>query len=244
MNGKKILVIDDDINLCQIIKYTFKSVDIAVVTAVNGQEGLRQFYAHHPNLVLLDIRMPIMDGWETCREIRKLSNVPIIMLTTLHRDEEAIRGFNCGADDFVNKPFNSQVLLARVQAALRRADLPNDDPKPISYSDNYLVVDLERRRVLKEGKSVKLSAREFDLLSYLLINAGRVLTYQQILDKVWGWEYRDNVEYIHVYLSHLRRKLEQDPKNPTYFVTEHGVGYRFEKPTAYPPSLPKTQFTS
>lgn len=231
MKGKKILVIDDDINLCQIIKYTFKRVAAEVFTAVNGQEGLQQLFNHHPDLVLLDIHMPIMDGWETCREIRKLTHVPIIMLTTLHRDNEVIRGFNCGADDFVSKPFNSQVLLARVQAVLRRAELPKTSTKPVAYSDDYLIVDLENRRVMVRGKLVKLSAREFDLLTYLLTNAGRVLTYQQILDRVWGWEYRDNTDYIHVYLSHLRRKLEKDPKNPTYLLTEHGVGYRFEKPS-------------
>jgi DNA-binding response OmpR family regulator len=230
MNGKKILVIDDDINLCQLIKYTFLSLGIEVYTAANGQEGLRQFFNQRPDLVLLDIRMPIMDGWQTCQEIRKLSDVPIIMLTTFHRDDEVIRGLNLGADDFVSKPFNSEVLIARTKAALRRAELPSETRKPISYNDNYLVVDLENRRVHVYGRPVKLSAREYDLLTLLLTNAGRVLTYEQILDRVWGWEYRDNTDYIHVYLSHLRRKIEKDPKNPRYLITEHGIGYRFEKP--------------
>ena len=230
MNGKKILVIDDDINLCQLIKYTFLSLGIEVYTAANGQEGLRQFFNQRPDLVLLDIRMPIMDGWQTCQEIRKLSDVPIIMLTTFHRDDEVIRGLNLGADDFVSKPFNSEVLIARTKAALRRAELPSETRKPISYNDNYLVVDLENRRVHVYGRPVKLSAREYDLLTLLLTNAGRVLTYEQILDRVWGWEYRDNTDYIHVYLSHLRRKIEKDPKNPRYLITENGIGYRFEKP--------------
>lgn len=230
MNGKKILVIDDDINLCQLIKHTFMSLGLEVYTAVNGQEGLRQFFNQRPDLVLLDIRMPIMDGWQTCQEIRKLSDVPIIMLTTFHRDDEVIRGLNLGADDFVSKPFNRELLIARTKAVLRRAELPSVTPKPISYNDNYLVVDLENRRVHVHGRPVKLSAREYDLLTLLLTNAGRVLTYEQILDRVWGWEYRDNTDYIHVYLSHLRRKIEEDPKNPRYLITEHGVGYRFEKP--------------
>jgi two-component system KDP operon response regulator KdpE len=230
MNSKKILVIDDDINLCQLIKYTFMGLGAEVYTAINGQEGIRQFFNHRPDLVLLDIRMPIMDGWETCKEIRKLSHVPIIMLTTFHRDDEVVRGLNLGADDYVSKPFDSKVLIARTMAALRRAELPSETRKPISYNDNYLVVDLENRRVHVYGRPVKLSAREYDLLTLLLTNAGRVLTYEQILDRVWGWEYRDNTDYIHVYLSHLRRKIEQDPKNPRYLITEHGIGYRFEKP--------------
>jgi DNA-binding response OmpR family regulator len=230
MNSKKILVIDDDINLCQLIKYTFMGLGAEVYTAVNGQEGIRQFFNHRPDLVLLDIRMPIMDGWETCKEIRKLSHVPIIMLTTFHRDDEVVRGLNLGADDYVSKPFDSKVLIARTMAALRRAELPSETLKPISYNDNYLVVDLENRRVHVYGRPVKLSAREYDLLTLLLTNAGRVLTYEQILDRVWGWEYRDNTDYIHVYLSHLRRKIEKDPKNPRYLITEHGIGYRFEKP--------------
>jgi DNA-binding response OmpR family regulator len=230
MNSKKILVIDDDINLCQLIKYTFMGLGAEVYTAVNGQEGIRQFFNHRPDLVLLDIRMPIMDGWETCKEIRKLSHVPIIMLTTFHRDDEVVRGLNLGADDYVSKPFDSKVLIARTMAALRRAELPSETLKPISYNDDYLVVDLENRRVHVYGRPVKLSAREYDLLTLLLTNAGRVLTYEQILDRVWGWEYRDNTDYIHVYLSHLRRKIEKDPKNPRYLITEHGIGYRFEKP--------------
>jgi len=230
MNSKKILVIDDDINLCQLIKYTFMGLGAEVYTAINGQEGIRQFFNHRPDLVLLDIRMPIMDGWETCKEIRKLSHVPIIMLTTFHRDDEVVRGLNLGADDYVSKPFDSKVLIARTMAALRRAELPSETLKPISYNDNYLVVDLENRRVHVYGRPVKLSAREYDLLTLLLTNAGRVLTYEQILDRVWGWEYRDNTDYIHVYLSHLRRKIEKDPKNPRYLITEHGIGYRFEKP--------------
>ncbi len=230
MNGKRILVIDDDVNFCQIIRFTFKREGAAVFTALNGVEGLQKLHSVQPDLILLDIAMPLMDGWETCLAIRRVSNVPIIMLTTIHRDDEIIRGLNYGADDFISKPFRTEILLARANAALRRAEMPQNEQKNASFRDDYLSIDLEERRVSVNGKKVKLSAREFNLLALLLSNAGRVLTYEQILDKVWGWEYRDNSEYIHVYLSQLRRKLEQDPKNPVYLITEHGVGYRFERP--------------
>ncbi|MCP5094345.1 MAG: response regulator transcription factor [Chloroflexi bacterium] len=229
MEGKKILIIDDDINLSHILHHTFKREGATVYTAADGREGLHLFFSHRPDLVLLDIRMPDIDGWETCRQIRLLSNTPIIMLTTLNRNEEVVRGLDLGADDFVTKPFSRDVLLARARATLRRnEELTTEQPKAI-YRDDYLVVDLQERCVLVKGEQIKLSAREFDLLSYLVENAGRILTHQQILDRIWGWEYRNNPDYLHVYFSHLRRKLEKDPKNPEYLRTEHGVGYRFYK---------------
>jgi DNA-binding response OmpR family regulator len=154
------------------------------------------------------------------------------MLTTLNKDEEIIRGLDYGADDFVSKPFSRDVVLARARALLRRTEAPFELDGQATYSDDYLVVNLEKRRVLVRGESVQLTATEFRLLSYLLQNAGQVLTYRTILDKVWGWEYQDSVDYVHVYLSHLRRKIEEDPRNPKYLQTERGVGYRFEKQTS------------
>jgi DNA-binding response OmpR family regulator len=229
MENKKILVIDDDVNLSQMIKFTFSRAGALVYTAVDGREGLHRFYEHRPDLVILDVRMPDVDGWETCRQMRMFSNVPVIMLTTLNKDEEIIRGLDCGADDFVSKPFSREVLLARARALLRRTEAPFELDGQVTYSDDYLVVNLEKRRVLVQGQMVQLTATEFRLLSYLLQNAGQVLTYRTILDKVWGWEYQDSVDYVHVYLSHLRRKIEEDPRNPRYLLTERGVGYRFEK---------------
>lgn len=229
MQNKKILVIDDDVNLAQMIKFTFSRAGAHVYTAVDGREGLHRFYDNRPDLVILDVRMPDIDGWETCRQIRMFSNVPIIMLTTLNKDEEIIHGLDYGADDFVSKPFSRDVLLARARALLRRTETPFDTDGRVAYSDNYLVVNLEKRRVLVRGEPVQLTATEFRLLSYLLQNAGQVLTYGTILDKVWGWEYQDSIDYVHVYLSHLRRKIEEDPRNPKYLLTERGVGYRFEK---------------
>jgi len=229
MQSKKILVIDDDYNLCQMIKFSFNRVGAQVFTASDGREGLHQFYAHRPDLVVLDVRMPDVDGWETCRQIRLLSNTPIIMLTTLDKDDEIIRGLNYGADDFVTKPFSREVLMARVRALLRRSEAPSEAPTASSYSDGYLTVDLAKHLVFLRDKPVQLTATEFRLLAFLVQNAGQVLTYQTILDRVWGWEYQDSSDYVHVYLSHLRRKLEEDPRNPRYLLTERGVGYRFAK---------------
>ena len=179
--------------------------------------------------MILDVRMPDINGWETCRQIRLLSNVPIIMLTTLDNDEDVIRGLDYGADDFVTKPFSREVLLARARAVLRRSEQLAEPEDQQSYNDSYLLIDLRKHRVQVDGQAVQLSSTEFRLLAYLLQNAGQVLTYQNILDKVWGWEYQDSIDYVHVYVSHLRRKLEADPRNPRYLLTERGIGYRFER---------------
>ena len=229
MRGKKILVIDDDINLGQAIKLTFARAGAEVLTAVDGRDGLRQFYEHRPDLVILDVRMPDIDGWETCRQIRLLSNVPIIMLTTMNRDEDILQGFDYGADDFVTKPFSREVLLARARAVMRRTELLNEAEDHSIYHDQYLNIDLRKRRIIVNGGQVQLTATEFRLLAYLLQNADQILTYQNILDKVWGWEYQNNIDYVHVYISHLRKKLEADPRNPQYVRTERGVGYRFQR---------------
>ena len=229
MNDKKILIIDDDVNLGQTIKLTFARVGAEVFTAVDGRDGLRQFYEYRPDLVILDVRMPDINGWETCRQIRLLSNVPIIMLTTLDNDEDVIRGLDYGADDFVTKPFSREILLARARAVLRRSEQLADPEDLQIYNDSYLLIDLRKHRVQVDGQAVQLRSTEFRLLAYLLQNAGQVLTYQNILDKVWGWEYQDSIDYVHVYASHLRRKLEADPRNPCYLLTERGIGYRFER---------------
>ena len=229
MKGKKILVIDDDIDMCQILDITFTMEGALVFTANSGREGLRKFYEERPHLVLLDIHMPEMNGWETCSQIRLLSDVPIIMLTRLNSAEEIVRGLDVGADDFISKPFDNSILLARSRAVLRRLVKTAVPSSKAPYADGYLTIDLERGEVLVQSKPVKLTATEYQLLTYLLKNAGHTLSYEQILENVWGWEYRESIDYVHVYISHLRRKLEKDAKNPLYFITLHGTGYRFEK---------------
>jgi two-component system KDP operon response regulator KdpE len=232
MQGKKILVIDDDINLCHSIKIDFSRAGATVFTATDGQSGLQQFYQHQPDLVILDIRMPVMNGWETCRQIRLLAQTPIIMLTSVNQEQDMVRGLNYGADDFVTKPFSRDVLAARVNAVLRRTEKPakeSDSGESVAYRDDKLVIDLKRRQVLLDGELVKLTSTEFKLLAYLVEHAGQILPYQTILTNVWGWEYQNDIDYVHVYISHLRRKIEREPRNPHYLINEHGVGYTFAR---------------
>lgn len=173
--------------------------------------------------------MPGMDGWEVCQRIRQVSEVPLIMLTALGKDTEIVQGLEYGADEYITKPVSMSVLLSRVQAVLRRAYLYESKQKPTIYGDGYLNIDLETGKVMIEGQSIKLSAIERRLLTYLYQHAGQVLTFEQILEHVWGKGYENNPEYVHVYISNLRKKIEPDPRRPIYFLTEHGLGYRFEK---------------
>jgi two-component system KDP operon response regulator KdpE len=230
MQGKRILIVDDDVYLLNLMTHIFGRQQAQVYTAADGVEGLRQFYAHQPDLVLLDLMMPDIDGWQVCRQMRQRSGVPIIMLSALDRDEHVVRGLECGADDYITKPFSQKVLLARIRAALRRAALANPAAQPSRYSDGHLSVDLEGRQVLVGAKPVKLSPTEYELLAYLVAHADRARTYHQILEAVWGSAYHNRVGHVHVYISRLRQKIEPDPANPRYLLTEHGVGYRFERP--------------
>jgi two-component system KDP operon response regulator KdpE len=230
MQGKRILIVDDDIYLLNLMTHIFGRRQAQVYTAADGVEGLRQFYAHQPDLVLLDLMMPDVDGWQVCRQIRQRSGVPIIMLSALDRDEHVVRGLDCGADDYITKPFSQKVLLARIRAALRRAALASPAAQPSRYSDGHLSVDLEGRQVLVGAKPVKLSPTEYELLAYLVAHADRTRTYRQILERVWGSAYHNCVGHVHVYISRLRQKIEPDPANPRYLPNEHGVGYRFERP--------------
>jgi DNA-binding response OmpR family regulator len=225
LQGKRILAIDDDPDLLWLINLAFSRAGAQVYTAADGQEGLRQFYAHRPHLVILDVMMPLLNGWHVCGRIRQVCDVPIIMLTVLKEDSDVVRGLDLGADDYVPKPFSMNVLLARARAALRRAMPPSTG----AYSNGYLTIDLDERRTLVRGQLVRLTATEHQLLAYLFQNADRVLSYQQILENVWGWEHHGDVNYVHVYISRLRKKLEKDPNNPQYLLNERGVGYCFQR---------------
>ena len=229
MDGKKVLVIDDDPALLRLVEYTFDGEGARVLTATNGVEGLRQFYSTQPDLVILDVAMPEMDGWTTCRNIRQLADVPIIMLTARGQNEDIVHGLDLGADDFIVKPFSVDVLVAHARAVLRRSAMPAVSEKAITYRDQHLTADLHERRVVVDGEPVKLTATEYRLLAYMVENAGRVLTFQQLLTNVWGWEYQDDFHQARLYIWRLRQKIEPDPKNPTYILTEYGVGYRFER---------------
>jgi two-component system KDP operon response regulator KdpE len=234
MPGKNVLIADDDAIMRQLVEQVIIRSGNNIYSAEDGADALHQFYTHQPDLVILDVTMPNMTGWEVCRHIRQFSSVPIIMLTAMGSERDILRGFEEGADDYVTKPFSANILQARIQAALRRGKGGAQAQQATTYSDDYLTLDLSQRRMLVGGKLVKLTATEYRLLSFLFQNTGQVLTFSQILENVWGGEYRDNSDYVHVYIWHLRKKLEKNPKNPQYILTEHGVGYRFEKAEVQP----------
>lgn len=227
MEGKRILVIDDDADLVELVRIAFAHAGAEVYSALDGREGLFRFGECHPDLILLDVMMPDLNGWETCRLFREFTDVPIIFLTALSEEAEVVRGLDCGAVDYVAKPFSPKVLLARARVALRVPAQAARSHKTASFDDGYLVVDGQGRRVLVAGEPVQLTLTEFRLLAYLSEHAGQVLTYEQILAHVWGREYTDSTDYVHVYVSHLRRKIEWDASRPAYIVNERGVGYRF-----------------
>lgn len=227
MNGKTILVIDDEPQMCRLITTIFQNEGARVVSAGTAQEGLEQFESQAPHLVILDIMLPGDDGRDVCQTIRESSDVPVILLTALSQGDEIVRGLDVGADDYVTKPFDRQVLLARARAVMRRAEAQSRKLDNLIFDDGYLMVDLSNRQITTEDEPVRLSATEYDLLRYLMRNPGRVCSFAEILENVWGKEYRYSDEYVHVYIWHLRRKLERDPKNPVYLISEHSVGYRF-----------------
>ncbi len=227
---EKILVVDDDVNLLRIVKVLLDGAGYEVLTATNGLEGLRTFYAARPDLVVMDVMMPEMDGLTLCRRIREVSEqLPVVMLTARDREQDIVAGLEAGADEYIVKPFQQREFLARIAAILRRQRAwASVLEQPITYADEYLTVDMTARQVTVAGQPVRLTPIEYNLLALLVRHAGQVLTSRQILENVWGWEYVDDIDYPRVYVWHLRKKIEPDPRQPTYILTEPGVGYRFQ----------------
>jgi two-component system KDP operon response regulator KdpE len=231
MQGKRILIVDDDPALVKLLERAFVSAGAEVYTAEDGEAGLARFFAHQPDLVILDILMPVLNGWETCARMKLFSDVPIILLTSLSEERDIIRGLESCSADYVTKPFSVKLLLARTMAVLREAETASARKVIAAYDNGYLRLDQETRQVEVRARPVDLTNTEYRLLVYLYRNAGRVVNYEQILAAVWGREYRDQTSYVHNYVSRLRQKLEPDPKNPEYLLTEHAVGYKFRKPS-------------
>jgi DNA-binding response OmpR family regulator len=225
----KLLLIEDDSNLIEALKLYLTTAGYLIATAADGREGLQKLFVDRPDLILLDIMMPKLDGWEVCSRIREVSNVPIIMLTARGQEEDKVRGLRMGADDYVSKPFSLRELEARIQSVLRRSSLSAPSRDRVLYADEELVIDSERWEVSRQGKPVELTATERRLLFLLAENMGRVLPTSRILEGVWGQEYVNEVDYVKLYIWRLRQKIEPNPSQPTYIRTEHGVGYRFVK---------------
>lgn len=226
----KVLIVDDEQAIRDALGRKLRRENFEVVTCGDGLEGLRAFHAERPDLVILDIIMPgNMDGLTVCRRIREVADTPVMMLSAQAiTEEDVIQGLNAGADEYLTKPIRLNEFVARVNALLRRSQLSVTEAEQ-GYNDGYLSIDLHRRHVHVNGRKVHLTPTEFKLLAVLLENAGRVVPQRDLLEQVWGREYIDDVYYPRVYVSQLRRKVEQDPANPVYILTEHRVGYRFEK---------------
>ena len=230
--AKKILLIDDDPAFLRLMEQVLTQQGFEALKANGGQEGLKLLFAEKPDMVLLDVSMPGMDGWQVCQRIREVADVPIIMLTGKQQGEEdVVRGLDYGADEYLFKPVRNRELVARVRAVLRRSDLPPaaETKREATYGDNYLSVDIAERKVIVKGERVKLTPREFRLFALLVENPGRILTHKELLEKVWGWEYTDDLDYVRIYISHLRQKIEPNAATPKYILTESGVGYYFQK---------------
>lgn len=223
----QILVVDDEPRMIDFIRMNLDLEGFHVLAAQNGIEALDVVRKYIPDLIILDVMMPKLDGFETLRMLREFSSVPVIMLTAKGEEEDKVRGLELGADDYVTKPFGARELVSRVKAVLRRVTSPVEPQEAVLEIDDRLSVDFNRREVIVAGERIKLRPTEYRLLYHLIENAGWTVPHEQLLAKVWGYEYRDEVHYVRLYVNYLREKIEEDPANPKYILTERGIGYRF-----------------
>jgi len=225
--NKTILVVDDEERMLRFIRLNLEHDGFQVIEAVKGHEALDKMRTGMPDLILLDVMLPDLDGFEVLKMVREISNIPIIMLTAKGEEDDRVKGLELGADDYVTKPFSPRELVSRVKAVLRRVESEGSGEEEVIEVDDRLKIDFNRREIWVEKELVKLRPTEYRLLYHLVQNAGWVLTYDQILSRVWGYEYRDEPHYVRLYINYLRQKLEKDPTQPKYILTERGIGYRF-----------------
>lgn len=224
---KLILIADDEARMRRFIEMNLNLEGYRVVEASDGLEAIERVRDDLPDLVLLDVMMPQLDGFEALRIIRETSTVPVIMLTVRDDESDKVKGLELGADDYVTKPFSPRELASRIKAVLRRTEMESPVDKSLIKVDDYLQIDLNRRQVFVDGEEVKLRPTEYRLLYHLVSNPGQTLTHEMILSKVWGYEYRDESQYVRLYITYLRQKIEPNPSKPKYILTNRGVGYYF-----------------
>jgi len=228
MDNRKILVVDDEPRMVQLITMNLKLEGFTVMSASDGYQALEKVTREMPDLVILDIMMPDMDGYETLKRIREISSVPVIFLSVLGEEQDRVRGLDLGADDYITKPFSPRELVSRIKAVLRRVELESGNRKSGEIVvDSDLRVNFDQRKVIVRGREVRLRPTEYRLLYQLVTNAGKLLTHETLLARVWGPEYQDEDQYVRLYITYLRQKIEEDPKNPKYILSERGLGYRF-----------------
>ena len=225
-----VLVVDDEPHVVRLVKANLEPSGYRILTATDGEQALRVVQSESPDLVILDIMLPKMDGYEVCRRIREFSPVPVIMLTARSAELDLVHGFDMGADDYLTKPFAANELLVRVRAVLRRSKWPEEVLAHHGFKAGPMEIDFAGHKVTVDGQAIKLSPTEYRLLAYLASNAGRVILHRELLRAVWGPEYGDESEYLRVYVRYLRQKLEPDPANPLYLLTQPGAGYIFHQP--------------
>jgi DNA-binding response OmpR family regulator len=225
--GMRVLVVDDESRMINFIRMNLELEGFQVIEAGNGLEALDMLRKHIPDLIILDVMMPQLDGFETLRMLREFSNVPVIMLTAKGEEEDKVRGLELGADDYITKPFGAREMVSRAKAVLRRINSVAEPSQAILQVDPRLAVDFNKREVIVVGEHIKLRPTEYRLLYHLIENAGWTVPHEQLLAKVWGYEYRDETHYVRLYVNYLREKVEEDPSNPKYILTERGIGYRF-----------------
>jgi two-component system KDP operon response regulator KdpE len=224
---KLILVVDDEARMVRFVRMNLELEGYQVAEAGSGMEALEKVRDELPDLVVLDVMMADMDGFETLRRLREISTVPVIMLTVKGDEEDRIRGLELGADDYVTKPFSPRELASRIQAVLRRAEMPSPVAKTALKIDDRLEIDFRKREVIADGERISLRPTEYRLLYHLVNNAGWIMTHEMLLSKVWGYEYREETGLLRLYITYLRKKIEPEPSDPRYILTERGVGYRF-----------------
>jgi DNA-binding response OmpR family regulator len=223
----RVLVVDDEQRMAKFIRLNLEHDGFRVVEAFTGTQAMDRLRTSLPDLILLDVMLPDLDGFEVLKMIRSISPVPVIMVTAKGEEEERIHGLELGADDYVTKPFSPRELVSRVRAVLRRTELTTDSTHGLIEVDERLKIDFDRHEVWVEGKLINLRPTEYRLLYYLVQNTGWVVSHDQILTNVWGYEYRDQPHYVRLYINYLRQKIEKDPTSPVYILTERGLGYRF-----------------
>jgi two-component system, OmpR family, KDP operon response regulator KdpE len=222
-DGARILVIDDEKQIRRMLKTALTGFGYDIAEAASGHEGLNLTAIFHPDLIILDLGLPDFDGTEVIRRLREWTQIPIIILSVREQEQDKIRALDAGADDYIAKPFGMGELLARIRVALRHVAKTDDEPV-LTFGE--LTVDLAHRRVTLRGEDLKLTPTEYEILKYLALQAGKVVTHKQLLRAVWGPNYQDETHYLRIYVGQLRRKIEADPSQPSYIVTESGVGYR------------------